>query len=389
VDATARLPCGLLAADMNILIAPDKFKGTLDASQVCEAIEVGLIRSGGGYHIKKLPLADGGEGSLQVITGNHQARIVEVAVHDPLMRIITAPYALLVDGRTAFIEMARASGLQLLKPHERNPLKTTSYGTGELIRDALQQGATQIIIGIGGSATNDAALGAFCALGGRLTSRNGKEVFPSGENLHRIFAIEDDALNARLAEAELIALCDVTNPFYGPQGAAQVYAPQKGATPQAVALLDEGLKHLALLIRSLYHIDLQQVSGAGAGGGFAGGAYALLRAQLKSGAAVMLEVSGFKEAVQWADVIITGEGKLDKQTLNGKLVQLVVEQARSAGKPVWIVCGVNELTAAEANALQPAKVLSLSEAFGRTQALVNTRQALEILVERTMHVEGK
>jgi glycerate kinase len=367
-------------AGMNILVAPDKFKGTLTAPQVCDSIEQGLLRCGVKGTIRKFPLADGGEGTLEVFLQHKQGRLIAVEAHDPLMRKIRASYALSDDGKTAFIEMARASGLGLLLPEERNPLRTTTFGTGQMMQDALAKGATHIILGVGGSATNDAALGALAALGATITDESGALVFPVGENLERIASIETGAALNLFRHKKLTAICDVTNLFYGEQGAAQVYAPQKGADARAVERLDNGMHRVAELVRRKSGIDLQQLAGSGAGGGFAGGMHAFLGAQLKPGAEVVFELSRFREAVAWADLIITGEGKLDEQTLSGKLVQRVVEQAHISRKPVWIVCGVNALTPMKLKQLNPTEVISLSALAGSEHALRQAASVLESLI---------
>lgn len=367
---------------MNVLIAPDKFKGTLTATEVCEAVERGLMRSGITANIRKLPLADGGEGTLEIFLHHKNGRLVEVEVHDPLMRKIKASYALSDDGKTAFIEMARASGLGLLLPEERNPLTTTTFGTGQMIQDALVKGATHIIVGVGGSATNDAALGALVALGATITDQSGALIFPVGETLDRIASIESGDAQNLVRHKKLTAICDVTNSFYGDQGAARVYAQQKGADARQVEQLDKGMHHVAELVKRKSGIDLQQIAGSGAGGGFAGGIYAFLGAQLKPGAEVVFEMSHFREAVEWADLIITGEGKLDEQTLSGKLVQRVVDQAHISRKPVWIVCGVNALTPLLLAQLNPTEVISLSALAGSRHALQHAASVLENLIYR-------
>ena len=347
--------------------------------EVCEAIERGLHRSMQNISIKKFPMADGGEGTLEIFQHHTNGTLHEVAVHDPLMRKIKSSYAISQDGVTAFIEMARASGLGLLKPEERNPLLATTYGTGELISDALQQGVKKIIVGIGGSATNDAALGALCALGGKLLDRQGRELPPIGENLEHVCDIDLKELNPQLKRIELTAICDVTNPFYGTSGAAFIYAPQKGADHLAVERLDQGLKNIAKIILQQNEIDLQAIPGAGAGGGFAGGAFALMGAELKSGTAVMFSITHFEEAVQWADVIITGEGKIDQQTLSGKVVHGILKLAKQQKKKVIAVCGQTELNTTELKTVELNKVYSLIEFVGRERAMDETACSLEEL----------
>ncbi|MCU0358310.1 MAG: glycerate kinase [Cyclobacteriaceae bacterium] len=365
---------------MNVLIAPDKFKGTLTAEEVCDAVTRGLQRGGLKATVQQFPLADGGEGTLEVFRYHAGGALVAVEVHDPLMRLITAHYAVSEDGDTAFIEMARASGLQLLLPEERNPLKTTSFGTGELIRDALNRGVKKMIIGIGGTATNDASLGTFVALGGRTLDAHGNELFPRGENLELIHDLDFSLLHPALANVEITAICDVSNPFYGKDGAAFVYAPQKGATDEMVQALDRGLQQVARVIRSSRSIDLQDVTGSGAGGGFAGGVYALMHAALKPGIDVVMEMVQLDKALSHADVIITGEGKIDQQTLQGKVVAGVASQARQVKKPVIAVCGVCQLSENQWRTLPADYVFSLVDFAGEHQAMNNAAESLEQLV---------
>lgn len=326
---------------MNILIAPDKFKGTLSAANVCNAVEKGLKQSGLPFTFRKFPLADGGEGTLDIFLWHTGGQLVEMKVHDPLMRGITARFGLSGDGKVAMIEVAQASGLGLLAPHEYNPMKTTTFGAGELMAGALDRDVEELILGIGGTATNDAALGAAVALGAQFFDHHHNPVFPRGETLRSIVQLDLSKLHPRLKHVRLTAMCDVTNPFYGENGAAHVYAPQKGATSEEVFELDQSLEELNEVIRQQTGIDLQQVKGSGAGGGFAGGAHALLGATLRSGTEVIFNLTHFQEALQWADVVITGEGKFDHQSLQGKVVDGVAREASALGKQVLVVCGVN------------------------------------------------
>jgi len=365
---------------MNILIAPDKFKGTLTAAQVCDAVEAGLRQSRRNFAIRKFPLADGGDGTLDIFLHHLSGKRIEVDVHDPHMRKIKAAYALSHDGKTAFIEMARASGLVLLKEEERNPLKTTSYGTGELIRDALDCGVSEIVLGIGGSATNDAALGAAEALGFKCYNSENEPVVAMGETLSRIMRIDTMNAHPKLGQVKITAICDVTNPFYGEQGAAFIYAPQKGASHDEVQLLDKGLQQIASVFNKQFNCDVQRVKGSGAGGGFAGGAMTLLNASLKSGVNTVFEVTNFSDAVAWADVVITGEGKVDHQTFQGKVVDGVVRKARESGKKVHVVCGQCELTEVEWKAQGILALHSLSHLAGVDEALLNSRDIMERLV---------
>jgi glycerate 2-kinase len=364
---------------MNILIAPDKFKVTLTAAQVCDAIETGLNKSNKPYAIRKFRLADGGDGSLDIFLYHHQGKIIEVEVHDPLMRKIKSAYIQSRDGKVAFIEMAKASGLVLLKPEEYNPLKTTSYGTGELLRHALDNGAEEIILGIGGSATNDAALGTAAALGYKFFDSDGHHVIPCGDTLERIERIDQSCIHPRLEHVTITAICDVTNPFFGKQGAAFVYAPQKGASKEGVEKLDQGLQHVAKIFQHHYGIDIQAITGSGAGGGFAGGVHVLFNAELKSGVETIFDLTHFSYALTWADVVITGEGKFDHQSLQGKVVDGVVRQVKNSGKKVYVVCGQCDLREAEWKQLGIHRVDSLSDFSGLDKALRESQRGLEDL----------
>lgn len=322
---------------MNILIAPDKFKGTLSAEEAGR-IMAGVLKEAGGFAVKVLPLADGGEGTLELFL-SQGGRQVDVRVHDPLMREMMAPFGLSADGRTAYVEMARASGLTLLKPEEYNPLQATSYGTGELIRCAVEAGAESIVLGIGGSATTDAGMGMMVALGTRFFDAQGNVLRSCGEALLKIYKVDDTDCLPGLRSVKFSALCDVTNPFYGPEGAARVFGPQKGATAGMVDQLDQGLHHVCDILKVKKGIDLQQVPGSGAGGGLAGGAVAWLNASLRPGFDVVAEWVNLEAMIRWADVIITGEGKVDAQTRKGKVVSGIMRRALPLGKKVRVVCG--------------------------------------------------
>jgi glycerate 2-kinase len=364
---------------MKVLIAPDKFKGTLTATEVCQAIASGLRKAIPNIEIRNCPLADGGEGTLDVFLFHSGGSLITVDVHDPLMRKVEASYGLSHDGKTAFIEMARASGLELIQSYERNPLKTTSYGTGELIRDALNRNVSRIILGIGGSATNDAATGAVAALGGQFYDADRHKLFPSGENLCQIDHFNLDELHPGIQDIELIAICDVANPFYGEHGAACVYAPQKGASSDDVIILDEGLRKVARCVMNTMQIDLQRIAGSGAGGGFAGGCLVFLNGKLRPGIDVILSITHVDEAMKWADVVITGEGKLDQQTLQGKVIAGVATKAAEQRKKLIVVCGINALSESEWRTLSIDAVFSLTDYAGREEAIMNSALVVQRL----------
>jgi glycerate kinase len=326
---------------MKILIAPDKFKGTLTATDICTIVAAELKENlPPGYSIKSFPLADGGDGTADVLQHHLGGKSVELVVRDPLMQPMLSTYLIAKDGKTAFIEMARASGLVLLAPEKRNPLQTTTYGTGELIRDAMAKGVRRIYLGVGGSATNDGGAGALAALGVQFRDKSGKSFIPTGGTLSQIAEVDLSEVENEIQKLQISVLCDVTNPFTGKQGSAHVFAPQKGADEVMVGVLEEGMSNFGDLIRERTGIDLNKVSGAGAAGGLAGGLHAFLGAALRSGIRAIMELTRFEDTLRWADLVITGEGKLDEQSLKGKLVMGVLEQAQNLGKPVVIICGI-------------------------------------------------
>lgn len=321
---------------MKVVIAPDKFKGSLSATEVCNAIEKGVKSVDDQIEVLKMPLADGGEGTLDVIESIYNPIRIEVQVLDPLSRPITAYY--LKTKNVAYIEMAKASGLQLLKENERNPMYTTTYGTGQLIKDALDRGVDQVYLMIGGSATNDGGMGMAQAQGYSFKDKFGAEVLPVGESLPKIHKVEPPMDNLSVVKANITVLTDVQNPLFGEDGASHVYGPQKGASEKEVIFLDEGLEHLAKVIGN----GNELMVGTGAAGGLGYGAMSFLGANLRSGIAVMLEICDFNLAIQNADLIITGEGKFDEQTLSGKVIFGVTDVANQHNIPVGILCGVKD-----------------------------------------------
>ena len=284
-------------------------------------------------------MADGGEGTVEALVTATEGKIEQARVHDPLMRIISSFFGITGDGKTAVIEMASASGLTLLKPGERNPLITTTFGTGELIRHALDSGCKEIILGIGGSATVDGGAGMAQALGVSFTDDTGWEIKPGGGSLGAIFKIDKSNLDPRLAQCKINAACDVTNPLTGALGAAHIFGPQKGATPEMVILLEDYLKHYARVIRETVHIDVESVPGSGAAGGMGAGILALLGGTLKPGFELISQAVHLEDWIGWADLIITGEGKMDFQTAYGKTPAGVSSTANRLHKPVIAFTG--------------------------------------------------
>jgi glycerate 2-kinase len=361
---------------LKILIAPDKFKGSLPAKEVCDAIEEGLLARYPTAQIAKIPLADGGEGTFEILMSQSKGRIKKLSVLDPLFRPIQAGYGISKDGDTAFIEMAKASGLLLLTEEERNPLHTSTIGTGQLIADALDEGVSHIILGIGGSATNDAGIGMMTALGFQFISRQKEELSPIGQSLLAIETIDSSRCHPRLNDATFTVLCDVSNPLYGPTGAAHVYAPQKGASALEVAQLESGLMHFAKLAEKLYGLNLN-FPGAGAAGGLGAAGKLFLNATLQRGIDYVSTVVRLEKEIEACDHVVTGEGKVDSQTFSGKVVAHVVELSKRYAKPVTVICGQCAYTDNELQAKGINRLIRLAPTLGEVEnAMTDTFRLL-------------
>jgi glycerate kinase len=346
---------------MKIIIAPDKFKRSLTGLEFCQTVEEVLKKCIAGVEVIKIPLADGGDGTLEALSSQMTDTKVHLTVHDPLFRPIQASYLYLEEARTAFIEMAEASGLRKLKEEEQNCFYTTSYGTGELIKDALDHGAQKIILGIGGSATNDCGMGMAEALGYQFLDQAGNKLEPIGKNLIAVDQIVTTAADSRIGRTLFEVACDVTNPLFGRKGAAKVYAPQKGATDEEVALLDQGLEHFEQILGKTFDRSVKDIPGAGAAGGLGAGAMLFLGGTLNSGIKLVKEMVKFDERIAGADWIITGEGKLDYQTLSGKTVHGVLESAVLQGIKVAVFCGRITLPQDAMNAIGVSYAASVME----------------------------
>lgn len=324
---------------MKIVIAPDSFKESLTALEVAEAIEAGLKKVLPDAEYVKVPMADGGEGTVQSLVDATEGRLISAEVRAPLGNKVRAEFGLSGDGRTAIIEMAAASGLHLVPSEKRNPLHTTSYGTGELILAALDEGVEKIIVGIGGSATNDGGAGMLQALGALLLDANKQPIGAGGGCLQDLAAIDLSGLDKRLAGVEIVVACDVDNPMCGEKGASAVFGPQKGATPEMVQALDSGLQHFADIAARDLGLDIQSPAGAGAAGGMGGGVLLLPDARLQAGVQIVMEAVKLAEKVQDADLVITGEGRMDAQSVHGKTPIGVAHTAKAFGKPVIAIVG--------------------------------------------------
>ncbi len=325
---------------MKIVVAPDSFKGSLTAIEVADAIEQGIREIFPEAEIVKIPMADGGDGTVQCLVNATGGEILREKVTGPLGDEILASYGILGDKKTAVIEMAEASGLTLVPEDKRNPLITTTYGTGQLIKAALDQGCRKMIIGIGGSATNDGGAGMLQALGVKLLDREGKEIGFGGGELKKVFRIDTKYLDNRLSETKVIVASDVSNPLCGPKGASWIYGPQKGATPEIIEDLDDSLAHFAEIITRDVNKDVNDMPGAGAAGGLGASLMAFLDTELRPGIEIIIEIVKLEQATKDADLVITGEGKIDSQTIYGKAPIGVAKIAKKYNIPVIAVAAI-------------------------------------------------
>lgn len=363
---------------MKIVLAADSFKESLSASQVVACMKKGFLRSQAGSDIVCLPLADGGEGTLEVLYQvlGGERRVYQT--QDPLARPREADILFWPDRREALVEMAQASGMMTLSdlaPKDKSPWRSSTYGTGLLIKKALDLGARTIYVGLGGSATTDGGLGAARALGARFTGPDKEALLGRGQDLGRVRQIHLEGLDSRLKETRLVALTDVKSPFYGPKGAALVYGPQKQASPEEVIRLDQGLEHVAGLVKESLGLDLQTLTGAGAAGGLGGGLAAFLGAKLVPGADFILEMMDFSFLIEDADWLVTGEGRSDAQTLEGKAPLAAIRAAKEKKVPSILISGslsgdmsaLNQTGATACFSIQKGPV-SLEEALNRAPA---------------------
>lgn len=353
---------------MKIVLAPDSFKGSLTAAQVCAAMEEGIRRFMPDAEVVAAPMADGGEGTVQSLVDATGGEFITETVSGPLGEPVDAEFGILGDGTTAIIEMAAASGLPLVPEELRNPWKTTTYGTGELMRAALDRGCKTIIVGIGGSATTDGGAGMAQALGAQLYDETGAEIVCgcSGGGLATLSRIDLSGLDPRLADATIRVACDVDNPLYGERGAAHVYGPQKGADPEMVEALDAALQRFAEVVQRDLNIDVAHMPGAGAAGGLGAGLVAFCGAKLEPGVDIVLEAIDLLGKSQGADLIITGEGAIDYQTAFGKAPSGAVRVSEAVGCPNIVIAGKVDIAA---NALH-------EKGFGALFSICNSAMSL-------------
>ena len=398
---------------MKIVIASDSFKGSLASMEVAQSIEMGILDVFPSCDVVKLAVADGGEGTTDALCQTLGGETVEILVEDPLGRPVKASYAVLDDGHTAVLEMSAASGLTLLAADERNPMRTSTYGTGQLIADALARGCRKFLVGIGGSATNDGGMGMLQALGYVFADADGNYLPGVGASLSAVCRIDDSNVLSSVRESEFIVACDVDSPLYGPEGAAYVFAPQKGADQDMVRTLDEGLRHYAevsasylaspidyqpegadaRLIEGIFISDLASMPGVGAAGGLGYAFVAFLGARLQRGVDMVLDAVGFDSIIEGADLVITGEGRIDSQTFTGKTPYGVLMRASGQGIPVLALAGLVDLddsftaTLSESAGFRAIRQITpegmpLSEAMLPAVASANLRRTISALLKQ-------
>ena len=324
---------------MKFVLAPDSFKESLTAQEVADAMEIGIKKVFPNAECVKVPMADGGEGTVQSLVDGTDGKIYEVAVTGPLGKIVNARYGILGDNETAVIEMAEASGIHYVEKEKRNPLITTTYGTGEVIKEALNKGVKKIIIGIGGSATNDGGAGMIQALGGRLLDKEGNDLSFGGGSLDKLDRIDLTKFDERINKVKVEVACDVNNTLTGEEGASAIFGPQKGATPDLVKLLDKNLGHYAQIVKEQLGKDMANEKGAGAAGGLGFALLTFCNGELKPGIDIVIEYSNLDTKIQGASYVLTGEGSIDGQTKFGKTPYGVAQVAKKYDIPVIVLAG--------------------------------------------------
>jgi glycerate kinase len=371
---------------MKVIIAPDSYKGTNTSINVAKAIERGFRRVAPDIGVHNVPIADGGEGTVEAVVQGAGGEYREVEVTGPLGEQVRARFGLLPGGR-AVIEMAAASGLPLVPPEGRDPRKTTTFGTGQLIKAALEAGAREIMVGIGGSATNDGGMGMAQALGVSFRDADGTELGHGGGELLRLRTIDDAGLDSRVRQCRIVVACDVDNPLCGERGAAAVYGPQKGATPEMVRELDAALRHMADVVKSQLGTDILEVPGAGAAGGLGGGLIAFAGAELTAGIDAVLDIVRLDEMMSGVDLVVTGEGKLDGQSAFGKVPVGVARRVARHNVPVIAIAGdIGEGASAVHDLGIRAVVSTVDRAMPLEEALARSTPLLEDAAERVMRI---
>ena len=353
-----------------IMLLPDSFKGSMSAQTFCDIAEEVVLRRLPGCQIEKYPVADGGEGSVDAFLSSLGGERIGMCVTGPVGEAIDSFFGLLPTGE-AIVEMAAAAGLPMVAD-EPAPLSSNTYGVGQLMSGALDRGVPRLIVGLGGSCTTDGGCGAAAALGVRFLSAEGEAFIPCGGTLRNIDAVDMRGVDRRLGKTEVVLMCDIDNPMYGPKGAAQVFGPQKGAAPEDVEILDEGLRNLAKVIRRDLGIEVASIPGGGAAGAMGAGLHAFCRGELRPGIQVVLDTIGFEERARTADLIVTGEGRLDGQSLGGKVVVGICRRAQTLGKPVVAIVGALE------SGYEAAYEQGLTAAFSTNPRPQSLEKAMEL-----------
>ncbi|WP_152655464.1 glycerate kinase [Oceanobacillus sp. CFH 90083] len=363
---------------MKIIVAPDSFKGSLSAVEAANAIDKGIKNAFPDAESVLIPVADGGEGTLETLVAATKGEIRNVIVTDPLGNKVEAGYGVLGDKKTCVIEMAAASGLTLISNEELSPLEATTYGTGQLIKQALDDGFTSFIVGLGGSATNDGGAGMLQALGLRISDADGNEIGYGGASLEQIASIDTDSFDSRIKGCQFLIASDVENPLIGPNGASHIFGPQKGATPEIIEQLDQNLTHWADQVAKVTGIELHDLPGAGAAGGIGGAFQAFFPCEVERGIDVVLEYSNINQFLPGTDLVITGEGRVDGQTASGKTPLGVAQTAKMQGVPTIILAGsVSE----DASVLHDFGVVSIHSIINRPMTLEESIQNASTLLE--------
>lgn len=361
-----------------IIIIPDSFKGSLSSLEVCDAIEEGILKVFKNAKIKKIPVADGGEGTVDSILYATGGKIKKINVRNPIGEIIEAKYGI-IDDNKAVIEMAQASGLTLVK--EKNPLKSSTYGTGEIIKDAVENGIKEILIGIGGSATNDCGIGMANALGYRFLDSYGNELEAIAENMIKIAKIDDSNIYKKIFGVKINVACDVKNPLYGKDGATAIYGTQKGVSEESFDILDDGLKNVAKLVKEKFNKEIDYIEGSGAAGGLGGGLIAFCNAKLKSGIDAILDIIDFENEIKDVSIIITGEGAIDGQTQKGKVPVGIARRAKNI--PVIAIVGDIRDGAEAVYDMGIVSIMpSLKRAMPLEEAMANSKNLIVDAAER-------
>ena len=363
-----------------IIIIPDSFKGSASSMEVCDCIERGILKVFNDANIKKIPVADGGEGTVDSILYAAGGNIRKIKVKNPEGKIVEAKYGI-INKDKAVIEMAEASGITLVDDKNREPLKYSTYGTGELIKDAINNNIKEILIGIGGSATNDCGIGMANALGYRFLDKDNNELDAIAENMIKVSAIDDSNVDKRIFDIKISAACDVKNPLYGENGATAIYGKQKGVTEASFDILDNGLKNIARVVKEKYGKEIDYIEGAGAAGGLGGGLLAFCNAELKSGIDAVLDIIDFEDQIKDASLIITGEGAIDGQTKKGKVPVGVAR--RADGIPVIAIVGdIRDGAEAVYNMGIASIMPALKRAMPLEEAIKNSKLLIEDAAER-------